>query len=434
MRKSPRFATVLHATAAWRGKLSARISRRSRPVARPPRPELAALSGVRGIAAYAVIATHAGFESGRSLDGGPFGPFLARLNFGVTLFFLLSGFLLSRQFMTDTSRLSPARIGQFWRRRGLRVLPAYWLAIIGTLWLLSTEHSSGLTWISYLLLVQTYDHHYVNNSLSQTWTLVVEVSFYALLPLLIWASRRIPRPRHQQTTVLVLVMSAAALAANLFTHFRYGGSSLSLLWLPEYLDWFALGILLASLAVEPATTRWRRVLSEWSTSPGTCWIVGALCFWLLTLPLGGPLDVTPASTWEWTMYHVLAGASAFFFLLPLTQGRSHWADSLLGNPTMQWLGEISYGVYLWHLGLLIAIARWFGWPAFSGHFVALFVLTALAATVVAGLSWHFVEQPLLRRFSSSWRPVVPDQAAVQNDADRHQAEQLHPRAAGQGMA
>jgi peptidoglycan/LPS O-acetylase OafA/YrhL len=305
------------------------------------RPDLSALSGVRAVAAYAVIATHAGFQSGKSLDGGPFGPFLARLNFGVTLFFLLSGFLLSRQFLTDSSRLSPSRIGQFWRRRCLRILPAYWLAIVGTLGVLSTEHSTGLDWTSYLLLVQTYDHHYTNMSLSQSWTLVVELSFYAILPLLIWASRRIPRPRGQQLTVLVCVMAAAAVAANLFTHFQYGGSSLSLLWLPEYLDWFALGILLASLSVEPRSTRWRRTLSDWAQAPGTCWIIGALFFWILTLPLGGPLDVTPASTWDWTMYHVLAGLSAFFFLLPLTQGGSAWTQSLLGNRTMVWLGEIS---------------------------------------------------------------------------------------------
>lgn len=398
------------------------------------RDRYAALSGVRAIAAYAVIATHAGFFSGRSLDNGPFAPFLARLNFGVTLFFLLSGFLLSRQFLADTSRLSPGRVGQFWRRRALRILPAYCLSIAGTLALLSNQHSTGGDWASYLLLVQTYDHHYTNRSLSQSWTLVVEVSFYAVLPLLIWASRRIRRPRHQQTTALVGVMCLAALAGNLMTHAIAGGSSLSLLWLPEYLDWFALGILLASLAIEPETTRWRRTLSEWAQSPGTCWIVGALCFWLVTLPLAGPYSVTPASTWEWTLYHLLCGASAFFFLLPLTQGGSAWTESLLGNRTMRWLGDISYGVYLWHLGLLLAIARWFGWSVFSGHFFELFGLTAVAATVVAALSWHLVERPLLRRFSSSWRPVVREQAPVQDDADRHQAEQLHPRAAGQGMA
>lgn len=395
-----------------------------------PRQNFAALSGVRAIAAYAVVATHAGFESGRSLDNGPFAPVLARLNFGVTLFFLLSGFLLSRQFLTDTSRLSPGRVAHFWWRRALRIFPAYFLAIAGTLALLSTQRSTVGDWLSYLFLVQTYDHHYTNHSLSQSWTLVVEISFYAALPLLIWAARLIRRPRHQQLTLLVFAMSAAALATNLFIHFRYGGSSISLLWLPDYLDWFALGILLASLSFEPTATRWRRTLTDWAKSPGTCWIVGALTFWLFTLPLAGPYDVTPGTTWEWTLYHLLAGISAFFFLLPLTQGGTWWSERLLGNRAMQWLGEISYGVYLWHLGLLLAIARWLNWPVFSGHFFALFGLTAIAATAVAAVSWHLIERPLLRRFSSSWRAVTRSKASNQDDADRGKAEHLHPSATG----
>jgi len=394
------------------------------------RSGLGALSGVRAVAAYAVIATHAGFESGRTLNNGPFAPLLARLNFGVTLFFLLSGFLLSRQFLTDTSRLERSHIAQFWWRRALRILPAYLLSIVGTLALFSNQHSSPWTWASYLLLIQTYDHHYVNHSLSQSWTLVVEIAFYAVLPLVIWASRRLRAPRHRQAAVLVVTLVVAGLAADVITHEVAGSSSLALLWLPCYFDWFALGILLASLSLEPAATRWRRTLSAWATSPGTCWVVGGLLFWLLTLPLAGPRSVAPATAWEWTLYHLLAGGSAFFFLLPLTQGGTAWTTALLGNRPMQWLGEISYGVYLWHLGILLSIARWLGWAPFTGHFWALFGMTAVAATLVAAASWHLVERPLLRRFSSSWRPATTEQAPAQDGADRNQAEQLPAGAAG----
>jgi peptidoglycan/LPS O-acetylase OafA/YrhL len=409
----------------------------SAPAVAERRTEFAALGGVRAIAAYIVIATHAGFESGRSLENGPWAPLLARLNFGVTLFFLLSGFLLSRQFLTDTSRLSPDRVGKFWWRRGLRILPAYWVAVAGSLALLTAERPSVGDWASYLGLVQTYDHHYVNNSLAQSWTLVVELSFYAVLPFLIWGSRQIRRPRHQQLTALVLAMILAALAANLIIHGWWPTSTLPLLWLPVYLDWFALGILLASLSMEPGSTRWRRILSEWSQSPGTCWIVGALLIWFSTLPLAGPRSLVAATTWQWTIEHVVFGVAAFFFLLPLTQRKAGtgkgWPDSLLGNKAMQWLGEVSYGVYLWHLGLLLAISRWMGWPLFGGHFLAMFGLTALAATGVAALSWHYLERPLLRRFSSSWRSTPRDQAPNQDNADRDQEEQLHTRAVGQGM-
>jgi peptidoglycan/LPS O-acetylase OafA/YrhL len=78
----------------------------------------------------------------------------------------------------------------------------------------------------------------------------------------------------------------------------------------------------------------------------------------------------------------------------------------------------------------VAIARWFGWHPFTGHFVPLFFLTAASATVAAAVSWYLVERPLLRRFSSSWRrPTRRDQAANEDNADRHEAEQLHTGAA-----
>ena len=58
------------------------------------RPHFAALDGVRAVAAFAVLCTHVGFASGRSVGGAPFAGLLSRLDFGVTLFFLLSGFVI----------------------------------------------------------------------------------------------------------------------------------------------------------------------------------------------------------------------------------------------------------------------------------------------------------------------------------------------------
>lgn len=390
------------------------------------------LSGARAVAAFAVIGTHSAFQSGRSLGNQPLSGLLARLEFGVTIFFLLSGFLLSRPFLLAQAEGRPhLPLRTFWWRRALRILPAYWLAIVVTLTLLSTTHSSRGDWLSYLGLVQTYDHHSVNPYLSQMWTLVVEVSFYAALPLLMALSRKLAGRPQTRTGVLILAMVATALAANLWVHWAYGGYSPGLLVLPLYLDWFALGIALASVSVHlDAPARWQRMPLEWAQSPVTCWVVGALLFWLTTLPLAGPRDLSSATTWEWTLKHLLYGGSAFFLLLPLTLGRSLWPDRLLGNPVMRWLGEVSYGVYLWHLGLLLALQRWLGWGLFQGHFLALYGLTALAATAVATASWYLLERPLLRRFTISWRRPDKQQAPGEHDADSRQAQQLHAGAPG----
>jgi peptidoglycan/LPS O-acetylase OafA/YrhL len=305
---------------------------------------------------------------------------------------------------------------------------------VGALALLSVRHTSPSHWAFYLLLVHPYVHMPIDPTLSQMWTLAVEISFYAILPALFWLSRRIGKDRRAQSTGLLLGLAAVALAANLLVHLGRGDNSYALLWMPLYLDWFGLGIALAALSVYQANPAgWHVVPLRWAQSTATCWAVGAVIFWLSTLPLAGPRSLIASTTWEWTLRHYLFAAAAFFLLLPLVVGRETWPDLLLGNRVMRWLGEVSYGVYLWHLGLLLALRRWLGYQVFTGHFAELFVLAALSATAVAGLSWHLVERPLLRRFSQSWRRPGRREGMGEHQRDADQAERLHPDAVGQGI-
>ncbi len=380
--------------------------------ATPARPELRrhldALDGMRALAAYGVLATHAGFNSGRSLDAGPFAPFLARLDFGVTVFFLLSGFLLYRPFALAALAGRPAPgIGRFYLRRALRILPAYWLAVLGTLLLLSDRTPSPSDVLSYLTLTQTYDHHNLDPSLTQMWTLAVEISFYAILPGLAWLARdrrrtgeaagSVERALRRQLIVLA-GMVAVAIAADCFAH--AGHDQQSLIWLPANLDWFAAGMLLAVLSAVPAGARSsRRLLArlhELAGAAGSCWLVGLLLFWLATLPLAGPRDLTVPGGWEWTIKHWLYAFAAAALLLPLVFGDGGRIGAVLASRPMRLLGELSYGVYLWHLGLLLAIQRWLGLHTFDSHFGEVFWPTAVAATAVAAVSWFGVERRLLR--------------------------------------
>lgn len=368
------------------------------------RHHYAALDGMRALAALGVIATHAGFETGRSVDHGPLAPFLARLDFGVTVFFLLSGFLLYRPFARHALGLaSMPDVAEFWWRRALRILPAYWLAVVVTLGVITERRASAGDWISYLLLIHTYNDHNVDPSLTQMWTLAVEITFYAALPLLAYLPRMLTRagvgPLASQAWLLG-GLCAASLAWQLAVREVPGIGLAGLLWLPAYLDWFAAGMLLALLSLLPSAGR---ALRAWASDPLTCWIFAILLFWIATLPLGGPLNLRPATTWEWTNKHYLYAASAFFLLLPLTLGAGGRIGRALSTRPMRLLGELSYGIYLWHLALLIAIARALHWKVFSGSFVELYLLTAGSAVAVAAVSWFGMERPLLRRFSRPWR-------------------------------
>jgi peptidoglycan/LPS O-acetylase OafA/YrhL len=292
----------------------------------------------------------------------------------------------------------------FWRRRFLRILPAYWLAVVVTLLWLSPTRPTGKDWWSYLLLVQTYNNHNLNPDLSQMWTLGVELSFYLALPTLLLLARRLPIRRSWRLAGLLVLMVAGAIASELYIHVTAGTETNSLLWLPNFLDWFALGIGLAALTVDGVLPEsWYRAPRQWATSPGTCWALGLILLWLTTTPIGGPRDIAPATTWEWTLKHLLYGGSAFFLLLPLVVGTQPWTDAVLGNRFMRWLGECSYGIYLWQTAIVLHLQKAFGWPVFTGHFAPLFLASVGTAIAAGALSWHVLEQPILRRFSHSWR-------------------------------
>lgn len=388
-------------------------------------PHVPTLDGVRAVAAYGVILTHVGFNSGRSTDDGPAAPFLARLDFGVTLFFLLSGFLLFRPFaLAIVNRQSAPALASFWWRRALRIFPAYWVVICVALALLTNRTPGSREWRAYLLMTQTYESLDRDPGLRQMWTLATEISFYAALPLLALVPRLLAKRVDpiRSLFVFLALLVAGALAANLACHALGGDGTPALQWLPPNLDWFALGMTLAvatcaPVGMVPFVDRLRLLADR---APGTCWLVGGLLFWLSTLPLAGPRDLAAPTEWQYTIKHYLYGGSAFFLLVPVILGTSALVTRTMGHPVMSWLGTISYGVYLWHLPLLIAMQRWLGWTTFSGHFWELLALTTVSSTAAAALSWYVLEQPLLRRFSRPWaerdgrtkRPAVPAVSAA----------------------
>jgi peptidoglycan/LPS O-acetylase OafA/YrhL len=85
------------------------------------------MNGVRAIAALTVVGFHVGFLSHAS-DYSPVGPWLWQLNVGVTVFFVISGFLLYRPFAAARRGAGPRRMGDYARNRALRILPAYWVS------------------------------------------------------------------------------------------------------------------------------------------------------------------------------------------------------------------------------------------------------------------------------------------------------------------
>jgi peptidoglycan/LPS O-acetylase OafA/YrhL len=374
-----------------------------------------ALTALRAVGAVAVVATHVAFQTGRSLTG-PFAPTLARLDVGVAVFFVLSGFLLGRQWLRGHWRGSPPRLRAYYWRRALRILPAYWLTVAACLLLLPQNRgvTGPLDWVRHALLAQVYGSGWQRHGLTQTWSLCTEVAFYLVLPVvaLLVARRGGPTPRRAAGVLLVGTAVTAAwiltLTANGPLDARVAGQ-----WLPAYASWFSAGLALAVLSLWADGARSRRPgrplwVDELAGAPGTWWLVGLAAFLAATTPLAGPrsLEAVPTTAEllvKNLLYLVVAGCLvAPFVFRPRVPGRL--GRVLVSRPAV-WLGEISYSIFLWHLLVLELSVRAMGQELFTGSFAVTFAVTLSGTVVLAALCYRLVEVPCLRL-----RDRVPDPA------------------------
>jgi peptidoglycan/LPS O-acetylase OafA/YrhL len=389
-----------------------------------------ALDGVRALAAFGVVLTHVGFTTSRSVQPDLFGAVIARGDFGVTVFFLLSGFLLYRPFAMRSFGVGPRpHVPEYLWRRALRILPALWLTTAITLAFVTTYRVRTSDWLHYLLLIQTYDHHDYDPNLSQLWTLVVEVSFYALLPMLAAAvggpSRGADTVLRRQAVMLGM-LCGTALTFNVIVSYTSLTQTQALLWLPGYLDWFAAGMALAVLNVVPPGTSAlagvRETARIWAANRGLCWLIAGTLFLISTLPVGIPRTLAPATFWEWTTQHYVYGSAAFFIMLPLVIGsRDGAADAVLGSRTARLFGNLSYSIYLWHVPTMLWLQRRLGYREFHGHFWPLLVATSAVTFAIAAASWFLVERPILRYGSRPWRGAEQAARTPAASAARHRS-------------
>jgi peptidoglycan/LPS O-acetylase OafA/YrhL len=381
------------------------------PVAavRPPgRPDRAfpGLDAVRAAGATAVVATHVAFQTGRSVRG-PLSGTLARFDIGVALFFVLSGFLLFRPYaraaVTDRARWPGTR--DYLVRRGLRILPAYWLAV--ALCLLLLPANAGLrgprVWLRYLTLTQVYSPGLQRHGLTQAWSLCTEVAFYLLLPLLaLLVLGRRGRALGRRPLVLLGLLAAVSVAWQVVTTRTgwFDGHTAGQ-WLPGYLDWFAGGMALALVQARLASgvaADWMHGLADLARSAGTCLAASLSLFAVATSALAGPRSLeAPPTAWEAVFKNLAYGGCALLLLLPLVLGpqREGLAPALGARP-LQLLGEISYGIFLWHLIVLETVVRVLHERLFTGSWLVVFALTWGLTVVVASASYLLVERPALR--------------------------------------
>ena len=353
-------------------------------------PHLSYRPGLDGLRALAVVGV---FVYHSRIDWLP-GGFL-----GVDLFFVLSGYLITSLLLVEWEARNRIDLRRFWLRRARRLLPALVVVVLAALILASIfartdlartrgDAVSSLLYYTNWHLILANHSYFVrmgNPSLLQhLWSLAVEEQFYVIWPLLLvpglvlLGRRRLP---------LLVVAGIAGSAAAMWLLYRpdadpsrvyYGTDTRAFLLL--------MGILLA--LVWPAIERLRRALPALELL-GIAALVGTV---LLFLRMH---DFDP------TLYRGgdLAAAFCFAVLIAAVAHPATGIGQALGVAPLRWVGERSYGIYLWHWPV-VALMR----PGVDISWTGPGVVAAQAAIVLAAatLSYRYVEQPIRTRRVQRW--------------------------------
>lgn len=394
------------------------------------------LDGLRAIAAFAIVFHHVGFQSGATYRHEVWGGYLGRLDIGVPVFFALSGFLLFRPIAASVLDDTPLRptLEHLWRR-ALRIYPAFWVSLT-LIVLLTSEAFNDVTGAvtTYLLIHIHWPTHSIG-PMPQAWSLATEISFYAALPLMArflrpWLHDRDRDGRRNGLfafVVLCVLLSVFFRVWVLTLDTRWTASQV--LWLPGTLDYFAVGMGLAVARVGFVVGgEGRRRIERWAGPAGVWWILAAVLFQIVSQHMGLALGVESASWIREVARQAVYVAIGFCLLFPLVFGstKRSFVRSAVRSTPMEWLGKISYSIYLWHMVFIVhpvePLADLFGavrdtalWDYAGTDFWSYLVIATVPTMVVSVISYYAVERLGLRAQGAVRRAVLdptPTEALV----------------------
>jgi peptidoglycan/LPS O-acetylase OafA/YrhL len=353
---------------------------------------VASLTGIRAVAALLVMLTHAAYTTGKYTHGYV-GLVYSRMEIGVPIFFVLSGFLLFGPWIkAAASGGMPPSVRRYAWHRLRRIMPAYIVTVLAAYLLYhfrTAGPNPGHTWtglLRNLTLSQIYSdnylYSYLHQGLTQMWSLAVEVAFYVVLPLLAYLLLVVLCRRQWRPVLLLIGLAGLALITPAWlilvhtTDFLPDGSRL---WLPTYLAWFVGGMMLAVLQ--------QMAVRAYAMA---CVPLALASYFIVSTPIAGAPTTSPAELREALFKAVFYAMIATLMVAPLALGdRGLYARFLASRP-MVFLGEISYEIFLIHLLtmelVMVEIVRF---PIYTGSMGILFVATFVVTVPLAWLLHRF---------------------------------------------
>jgi peptidoglycan/LPS O-acetylase OafA/YrhL len=373
----------------------------------PPTPappaRYAGLDGLRAIAVLAVMLFHL---TPGLLPGG---------YLGVDLFFVISGFLITSLLARERETTGRIRLAEFWRRRARRLLPALGVLVLACCSLallaggnvlvgLGRQELGAATFSSNWLSIVAGSSYFAETSpelFRNLWSLAVEEQFYLVWPLALLALLLV-RSRVLRCAIVGVIALASALAMAI--ELAPGGDATRVYYGTDTHSFgLALGALLAlaSRSWWPWPLGWPRWSRVALPSAGAAAVLALLAA-AVVMPADADLPYR-------------GGLAAVAALTALAIAGATMPGSLLGRvldvAPLRWIGERSYGLYLWHWPLFVLAGALLPSLALDGiggglGAWALGGVAGAATVVAAALSYRFVEQPIrrngFRRTLRSW--------------------------------
>jgi peptidoglycan/LPS O-acetylase OafA/YrhL len=368
----------------------------------PTLPRVSALDGARGLAVAGVLLFHAGHLLGGYL--------------GVDFFFTLSGFLITSLLLTESTKRGSVGLGGFWSRRARRLLPALAVMLFGVAlyaWLFGDRTAlfgiRGDAWATMAYVAnwhqifshQSYFALFASPSpLTHTWSLAIEEQFYVVWPL-VFVALLARFKRATPKAVLVTSLALAAVSSTLMI-VLYSASDTDRLYYGT--DTRAAAILFGAalaawLAIKgPTTSRTRRNILEGLAIVS---VIGLAIAWTR-------LDGQSATLYQGGF--LLCGIAATIIIAAVVHPQPGPIARAFSFTPLVGLGLISYGVYLYHWPIDVALdSKEMG---FSGWPLVIFQIAVTLGISIA--SYRFVEQPIRHGAWSAveWRRFVPATALV----------------------
>ena len=352
------------------------------------RGHLPGLDALRALAVGIVMLYHFGYPSMR---GG----------YGVLIFFVLSGFLITWLMLAEEAATGTISLRGFYRRRMLRIFPAayvYWFVLVAALLITHRPVLWPHAWSAFFYVSNYYNALYgdPNNGFSHTWSLGIEEQFYLLWPFVfLWVQRR-RWPLHKVLAWAVALICAyravLALGLNIDQAYIYAAFD-------TRADALLAGCLLAVLLHQERLPRLWSALTASSWMPVVTLAVG------VAIAIGDHLNV---SRWRDVIAFSLLPWVTVALIVQVIALSDRPSLRWLEHPIVRYLGRISYPLYLWQQLTLAPVRKLLHGAPEVAQLIGAFGLTI----AIASLSYRFVEKPFLRLKRPPLRSPLPLAASV----------------------